>query len=67
MDTGRRMTEQELRTEIRRGLLIIIRALMKRYAMTWLDFIPADDRESMTFSCPQTTYTINTYPPPVDT
>lgn len=62
------MTEQELRTEIRRGLLIIIRALMKRYSMTWLDFIPADDREGMTFThCPQPTYTINSYPPPVDT
>lgn len=45
------MTDTELRNEIRRGLLVIIRALMKRYAMTWLDFIPADDRASMTYTC----------------
>jgi hypothetical protein len=36
------MTDREFIIEIRHGLIIIMRACIKRYAMAWRDFLPAD-------------------------
>lgn len=34
------LADREFALEIRRGLLIIMRAVMRRYRMTWADFLP---------------------------
>jgi len=36
------VTDREFITEIRHGLIIIMRACIKRYAMAWRDFLPSD-------------------------
>lgn len=36
------MTDREFVIEIRHGLIIIMRACIKRYAMAWRDFLPSD-------------------------
>mgnify|MGYP001615480638 FL=1 len=42
------MTDQELISEIRRGLITIMRALMRRFGLAWADFLPRDDRYAVT-------------------
>jgi len=37
------MTEAEFKSEIRRGLITIMRALISYYGMAWLDFIPREE------------------------
>ncbi len=39
------MTDQEYITEIRRGLIIIMRAMMRRYGLSWADFQPRERRD----------------------
>lgn len=34
------VADREFALEIRRGLLIIMRACMRRFRMTWADFLP---------------------------
>ena len=36
------MTDAEFVGELRRGLLLIMRAIMKRYHLSWADFLPRD-------------------------
>jgi hypothetical protein len=36
------MTDAEFLTEVRRGLMLIMRAVMKRYGLTWRDFAPRE-------------------------
>mgnify|MGYP001561621181 CR=1 FL=1 len=36
------MTDREFYLEIRKGLLIIMRAMMRKYGLTWLDFLPRE-------------------------
>jgi len=36
------MTDREFIIEIRHGLIIIMRAVMRRYGLSWLDFLPRD-------------------------
>ena len=36
------MTDREFIIEIKRGLTIIMRAMMRRYGLAWLDFLPRD-------------------------
>lgn len=36
------MTDREFYIEIRHAVIIIIRAMMRRYGLTWLDFFPPD-------------------------
>jgi len=36
------VTDREFVLEIRHGLIIIMRACIKRYAMAWRDFLPLD-------------------------
>ena len=36
------MTDREFILEIRKGLIIIMRAMIRRYALAWLDFLPRD-------------------------
>ena len=36
------MTNDEFIAEIRRGLITIMRAMMRKYRMKWLDFFPKD-------------------------
>ena len=39
------MTDQEFTREIRRGLIIIMRAVMMRYGLAWTDFLPREENE----------------------
>ena len=36
------LTDKEFITEIRRGIIIIIRAMIRKYCLSWLDFFPKD-------------------------
>lgn len=36
------MTDHEFVIEIKRGLGIIMRAMVRRYALSWLDFLPRE-------------------------
>jgi hypothetical protein len=34
------MTDHEFYQELRRGLLLVMRAVMRRYGVSWADFLP---------------------------
>ena len=36
------MTDHEFIEQVRRGLLMIMTAFIKRYSLSWLDFLPRD-------------------------
>ena len=42
------MSDQELIAEIRRGLITIMRALMRRFGLAWADFMPRDAEYTVT-------------------
>lgn len=44
------MTDAEFLAELRRGLLLILRAVMKRYGLTWRDLLPRDERATVDVS-----------------
>ena len=39
------MSDREFIVEIKRGVVIILRAMIRRYGLSWLDFLP---REAVT-------------------
>ncbi len=41
------MTQAEFVAEVRRGLLLILRALMKYYGLGWADILPREAVESL--------------------
>ena len=44
------MTDAEFISEVRRGLLMIMRAFMRRFGLTWVDFLPRDVLRPMTWT-----------------
>jgi hypothetical protein len=36
------MSDKEFIFEIRRGLICIMRAMLRKYSLTWLDFFPKE-------------------------
>jgi hypothetical protein len=36
------MTDREFIAEVRRGLICIMRAVMRKYGLGWLDFLPKE-------------------------
>lgn len=42
------MTDQEFIAEIRRGLITIMRAVIRKYGLSWLDFLPQEFRSTPT-------------------
>ena len=36
------MTDREFFLEVRKGLIIIMRAMMRRFGYSWLDFMPQE-------------------------
>jgi hypothetical protein len=60
------MSDQEFISEIRRGLITIMRACVKRYGVTWESFLPAaekmvkalDGNATLTYGPPAVTYHI---------
>jgi hypothetical protein len=45
--------DRELVREIRRALIITMRALMKRYGLAWADFLPREQGEVLIVSVPR--------------
>lgn len=43
IDSDPRESDREFVTEIRRGLIIIMRAMIRRYHLAWLDFLPREE------------------------
>ncbi len=41
------MSDREFIVELRRGLMIIMRALVRRYGLSWADFLPRE--QTVTF------------------
>jgi hypothetical protein len=39
---GAEVSDKEFVSEIRRGLITIMRAMIRKYCMAWLDFLPKD-------------------------
>jgi len=37
------MTDTEFQAQVRRGLIMLLRAFMARYALTWADFLPREE------------------------
>ena len=37
------ISDKEFRDEIRKGLIIIMRAMIRKYHMAWLDFLPREE------------------------
>ncbi len=42
------ITDQELISEIRRGLITIMRALIRRFGLAWADFLPRNAEYTVT-------------------
>lgn len=38
------MTDAEFVSEVRRGLITIMRALIRRYGLAWVDFLPREEQ-----------------------
>lgn len=41
------MTDREFYLEIRKGLLIIMRAMMRKYGLSWVDFQPRETASAL--------------------
>jgi len=62
------MNDQEFITELRRGLLTIMRACVKKFGLAWRDFLPRDEarmiaafdaeRSTLTYGTPNVEYHI---------
>jgi len=51
------MTDQEFFTELRRGLIIIVRAVCKRYRLSWRELMPHEE-PAATIETPPAPYTM---------
>jgi hypothetical protein len=42
------VTDREFFIEVRKGLMIVMRAMMRRFGLSWLDFLPKELASSLT-------------------